>query len=235
MTSTRRPRTGLLPAALVAVLAALLAGCGGSSTNGVDKLSASDALTKVRTATESVRSVHVTGRINQSGQTLGINLTVGTSAAQGDIELGGGRMDLRFVDGVTYFRGDQKVFAAFGANPAEASLAAERWIKDTSSSGPAAGFSAFLNLQQLFKSLLTPQGTVRAGGDATVNDRKALVLVDTSREGGKLYVAETGRALPLRIERVGGNGGRVDFTDYDVDVNVEVPPDAVDLSKLSPG
>ena len=235
MTSTRRPSTGLVPAALVAALAAVLTGCGGSGTNGVDKLSASDALTKVRTATESVHSVHVTGRINQSGQTLGLDLTVGTAAAQGDIELGGGRMDLRLVDGVTYFRGDQKVFAAFGANPAEASLASERWIRDTSTTGPAAVFSAVLNLQQLFKSLLTPQGSVRTGGDATINDHKALVLIDTSREGGKLYVAETGRALPLRIERVGSNGGRVDFSDYDADVNVEVPPGAVDLSKLSPG
>ena len=233
--TARRPHARTTAVVLVGAVSLLLAGCGGSDTNGVEKLSASDALAKVRTATKSVSSVHVKGQIDQSGQTLGLDLTVGADAAQGEVDLGGGRMDLRLVDGVTYFRGDQKVFAAFGANPAEASLAAERWIKDTSSTGPAAGFSGFLDSKQLFTSLLTPQGTPRTGGTATVNGRKAFVLVDSSSEGGKLYVAETGDPLPLRIERTGSNGGRIDFTDYNAEVHVDVPPDAVDLSKLSGG
>jgi hypothetical protein len=233
VTRPRRTRAGLLTVGLAAVL---LVGCGGSGgTNGVEKLSANDALDKVRHATESVRSVHVTGQINQSGQTLGLDIRVGTGAASGTVNLAGGTMDLRLVHGVTYFRGDQKVFAAFGANPAEAALAAERWIKDTSSSGPAAGFSAFLDSHQLFQSLLTPQGKLNTGGTTTIAGHKAFVLVDESTDGGKLYVADTGAALPLRIERTGSNGGRVDFSDYNADINVDVPPDAVDISKLSGG
>lgn len=214
----------------------LLAGCGGGdSGNGIDKLSAKDALAKVKTATADVRSVHVKGTINQSGKPLSLDISVGKSAAQGAIGVGGGTMDLRLVDGVTYFRGDTKVFAAFGANPAQAGLAAGRWIKDTSATGPAGSFASFLDLQKLFDALLTPQGTIKTGGSASVNGKKAEILIDSSAEGGKLYVAETGAALPLRIERAGDNGGRVDFVDYNAAVSVDAPADAVDITQLGGG
>jgi hypothetical protein len=219
---------------VVALLGALLAsGCGGgSSGNGIDKLSADDALAKVKAAAADVTSVHAKGTIQQSGKPLTLDVTVGSSAAQGTVGVGGGTMDLRLVDGVAYFRGDSKVFAAFGANAAQASLAANRWIKDTSASGPAGSFAAFLDRKKLFEALLTPQGTIKTGGDASVNGEKALILVDSSADGGKLYVAETGAALPLRIERSGANGGRIDFLDYNADVNVDAPSGALDISQL---
>ena len=222
---------------VLAVIGALLiSGCGGgSSGNGIDKLSASDALAKVKTATADVTSVHVRGTIQQSGKPLTLDVEVGSSSAQGSVGVGGGTMDLRFVDGVTYFRGDSKVFEAFGANAAQASLAANRWIKDTGSSGPAGSFAAFLNKKKLFDALLTPQGTIKTGGSSSVNGTKALILVDSSAEGGKLYVAETGDALPLRIERTGDNGGRVDFLDYNADVEVDAPSGALDISQLGGG
>lgn len=214
----------------------LLGGCGGGEkSNGIDKLSASAALTKVKAAVADVRSVHVKGTINQSGQPLTLEVFVGSDAAHGTIDVGGGTMDLRLVDGVTYFRGDAKVFASFGANAAQASLAAGRWIKDTSATGPAASFSTFLDRKKLFDNLLTPQGTISTGGAATVNGHKALILVDNSSEGGKLYVATTGAALPLRIARTGNNGGQIDFTDYNADVSVSAPSGAIDLSQLSGG
>jgi len=223
---------------VVALLGALLlVGCGGggSGGNGIEKLSGDDALAKVKAAAADVSSVHVKGTINQSGKPLTLDVEIGTSAAEGHIGLGGGTMDLRLVDGVTYFRGDSKVFAAFGANAAQSSLAAGRWIKDTSASGPASSFSGFLDRKKLFDALLSPEGTVKSGGSATVNGKKAAVLIDSSADGGKLYVAATGPALPLRIERSGDNGGRVDFIDYNADVSVDAPSGALDISQLSGG
>lgn len=231
---TRAARTLVALAGLAGVV--LLGGCGGGAkSNGIDKLAADAALAKVKAAVADVRTVHVTGTINQSGQPLRLEVFVGTDSAQGSIDVGGGTMDLRLVDGVTYFRGDAKVFAAFGANAAQASLAAGRWIKDTGTSGPAASFAAFLNRKELFDNLLTPQGTISTGGSATVNGHKALVLVDNSPQGGKLYVASTGAALPLRIARTGDNGGQIDFTDYNADVSVEAPSGAIDITQLGAG
>ena len=231
---TRQLRTLVALFALGGI--ALVAGCGGGAkSNGIDKLGPDAALAKVKAAVADVKSVHVKGTINQSGQPLNLEVFVGSDSAQGSIGVGGGTMDLRFVNGITYFRGDAKVFAAFGANAAQASLAAGRWIKDTSTSGPAASFAGFLNRKQLFDNLLTPQGTVSAGGSATVNGHKALILIDNSSQGGKLYVASTGAALPLRIARTGANGGQIDFTDYNADVSVEAPAGAVDITQLSGG
>ena len=231
---TRATRSLVALFGLVGVV--LLAGCGGGDkSNGIDKLGANAALAKVKAAVADVRSVHVKGTVNQSGQPLNLEVFVGSDSAQGSIGVGGGTMDLRLVDGITYFRGDAKVFAAFGANAAQASLAAGRWIKDTSTSGPAASFAGFLNRKQLFDNLLTPQGTVSTGGSATVNGHKALILIDNSSQGGKLYVASTGAALPLRIARSGANGGQIDFTDYNAHVSVEAPAGAVDITQLSGG
>lgn len=214
----------------------MLGGCGGGAkSNGIDKLGADAALAKVKAAVADVSSVHVKGTINQSGQPLRLEVSVGSDAAQGTVDVGGGTMDLRLVDGVTYFRGDAKVFAAFGANAAQASVAAGRWIKDTGTGGPAASFAAFLDRKQLFDNLLTPQGTVSTGGSATVNGQKALILIDNSSQGGKLYVASTGAALPLRIARSGDNGGQIDFTDYNADVSVEAPSGAIDITQLGAG
>ena len=228
------------PARLLAALlgAALLAGCGGGSggsSNGIDKMSATDAIAKVKTAVADVKSVHVKGSVSQSGQSFTLDVSVGSDAATGSIGFGGGTMDVRLVDGVTYFRGDSKVFAAFGANAAVSSQAAGKWIKDTGSSGPAAGFATFLNRQQLFDQLLKPNGTVKKGGTTTVNGEKAVILIDEdSSSGGKLFIAATGKALPLRIEPNTGQGS-IDFLDYDADVNVEAPSGAIDISQLSGG
>lgn len=222
------------------VAVALVAGCGGGAkSNGIDKLSATAALSKVKAAVANVKSVHIKGTVNQSGQALTLELFVGTDVAKGTIGLGGGTMQLRLVNGVTYFNGDASVFTALGANAAQSSQVAGRWIKDSSSTGPAAGFSVFLDRDKLFDSLLAPQGTVTKGGSATVNGQKAVILIagssSSSSGEGKLYVASTGDAVPLRVERDGSNGGRIDFTDYNADVQVDAPAGAVDLSQLNPG
>ena len=225
-----------LPLGLLA--AALLAGCGGGAkSNGIEKMSANDALTKVKAAVADVTSVHVVGQFSQSGQTMTVDVSIGDKKATGTIHVGGGTMDLRLVNGVTYFRGDSKVFASFGANSAQASLAAGRWIKDagTSPGGPASSFASFLDRQKMFDELLTPQGSVSTGGTATINGHKALILIDNSADGGKLYVATTGAALPLRIQHTGTNAGRIDFTDYNATVTVQAPSGALDLSQLSGG
>jgi hypothetical protein len=211
----------------------LAAACGGGAkSNGLDKLSATDALAKVKAAAAKVTSVHVVGNVSQGPQQLSLDIEIGSDAADGTIGLGGGSMELRLVNGVTYFRGDSKVFAAFGASATQAGLAAGKWIKDTGSGGPAATFGAFLDKGKLFDALLAPQGTVKSGGSASVNGTKALILIDTSTSGGELFVAETGPALPLRIEKTGTGGGRIDFTDYGKDVSVDVPAGAIDISQL---
>lgn len=227
---------------LITALAAivLLGGCGGSSggsTNGIEKLSADKALAKVKADVETVKSVHVKGNIVQSGNTLGLDVHAGDSEGEGTLTVGGGTVELKLVDGEAYLRGDEAALKSFGASDAELAATAGKWLKSSASGGEFASFSTFLDTGQLFSSLLQPNGTLETGELTTLDGKKAFTLIDTATEadggGGTLYVAATGKALPLRIAKAGTEGGSVDFLDYDAELNVEAPSDAIDISQLS--
>jgi hypothetical protein len=225
--------------ALVAIV--LLGGCGGSSgggsaTNGIEKLTADKALAKVKADAATVKSVHVKGDIVQSGNTLGLDVHAGQSEGEGTLTVGGGTVELKLVDGEAYLRGDEAALKSFGASDQELAATAGKWLKSSASGGQFDSFSTFLDTEQLFTSLLDPNGTVKTGELTTLNGEKAFTLIDTATDaeggGGTLYVAATGKALPLRIAKAGTEGGSVDFLDYDAELNVEAPADAIDISQL---
>jgi hypothetical protein len=226
-------------AALVTVV--LVGGCGGSSgggsdTNGIEKLSADKALAKVKADAATVKSVHVKGEIVQNGNTLGLDVHAGDAQGEGTLTVGGGTVELKLLDGVAYLRGDETALKSFGASDAELAATAGKWLKSSASGGEFESFSLFLDRDQLFTSLLDPNGTLAAGKLTTINGEKAFTLIDTATEaeggGGTLYVAATGKALPLRLAKAGAEGGSVDFLDYDADISVEAPAGAIDISQL---
>lgn len=227
--------TRLLKTLVPAVALALVAGCGGGSDggsrNGIEKLSADKALAKVKSDVATVKSVHAVGRIDENGQQLSLDVHVARDRGIGTLGLGSGQLEVRLVDGTAYVRGDEAAYTAFGASSAQVKLIANKWLKGSSSSGDLSNFSGFLDLGKLFDSLLTPDGKVETGKTTTLHGQPAFTLVD-SGAGGTLYIAETGKALPLRIEKTGTGGGQVDFTDYDDPVSVSAPSGAVDLSQL---
>jgi hypothetical protein len=71
---------------------------------------------------------------------------------------------------------------------------------------------------------------VTKGSTATIHGTKALALVDSGSGGGTLYVAETGKPLPLRITQ-NASSGSIDFTDYGAKVTTTAPSGAIDLSQ----
>jgi hypothetical protein len=213
-----------------------LAGCGGSSgggdTNGIDELTAEQALQKVKTDVATVKSVHVKGEIAQGGNTLGLDVHIGDGEGEGTLTVGGGTVEIKLVDGVAYLRGDEQALTTFGANEQEVAATANKWLKSDASAGEFKTFTTFLDQDELFNSLLEPNGTIKTGSTTTVNGQDAYTLIDTASDGGTLYVSLTGKALPLRIAKAGSEGGSVDFLDYDAEVTVEAPADAIDISQL---
>jgi hypothetical protein len=221
---------------VVLLAAALVAGCGGGSggaaSNGIDKLAADKALDKVKAATATVKSVHVKGEISQAGNTIGLDVHVSDGAGEGTLMVGGGTVELRLVDGEAYLRGDEAALTSFGASQTQVAATANKWLKSAASGGQFQSFTTFLDLSTLFDSLLMPNGTIKAGSTTTLNGQKAYTLIDTASDGGTLYIALTGKALPLRVAKAGSSGGHVDFLDYDADVSVQAPDGAIDISQL---
>jgi hypothetical protein len=216
----------------VGCLAVFAAACGGGAKdNGIAKLSAKQALARVQAAFNSVSSLHMTGTIHASGKRITLDVHVAKGRGTGTLTVGGGRLDVRLVGGEAYARGTGGALSALGANQSQASLVANRWLKSSASGGQFASFTQFLDLSAIRKSALTPQGTVTTGGSVTVAGTKALKLVD-SAGAATLFVAETGKPLPLKLAKNGADGGELDFSDYNGSVNVPVPAGAIDLSTL---
>jgi hypothetical protein len=218
----------------VALGVLLVAGCGGGGKkdNGLDKLSGSAALAKVKAAAATVKSVHVHGSFAQGGKSLGIDLHIKKDAGVGRLSLDGGTLDVVRIGSTSYFRGDATALQASGASAAQAALVAGKWIKGSSSSGAFQAFSSFLDLTQLMNNILDPSGSVTVGDTSTVNDVKTVALVDNGSSGGTLYIALQGKPLPVKIVNTGSSGGTATFDQYDQDVTVKAPSGAVDLSQL---
>lgn len=230
MTGLRR-----LPVALLGALAAvvLLGGCGGGADeNGIDKLSADDAITKIRAALDKVESVHVSGHVSLNGKTMTLDLRDKASGGTGTLRISGGEIDVVRDGDTVYVKGDAAALEATGASAFQASLAGGKWLK--SSAGASSQFGALgslLDIDALFANITTATAELRAGKRTTVDGEKAYTLLDKATDGnGVLYVALTGEPLPLRVDQPGG-GGSIDF-EYGVPVTVTPPSGAIDLSKL---
>src|SRR5437764_1259053 len=116
----------LAPILLLAAL--VLAGCGGSSSNGESKKSASQVVADAKQAALGASSVHVTGAGSDSGRPLKLDLTIGRDGAKGHVVESGASFDLVRVGDTVYVKGDDAFLKKFGGSAA-AALFHNRWLK----------------------------------------------------------------------------------------------------------
>jgi hypothetical protein len=243
-------------------LVAALGACGGDSGskkgNAIAGKSANEILNASARALKRARSVHLEGRQAIGRRPASFNADLERPA---DIELSysqkGATASLIAADGALYIKGD----AAFWRQQEAARIAktlANRWVRIPGSADELNDLTRSLSFSTLSRCLVTNHGTLRLGGRATVDGQAAIVIVDMGdRPGsapGKLFVATAGEPLPLRVvasgrQRPGGvkdpdcndpdsptrTGDRITFSRYNERLNVEPPPNPVDLSRGTPG
>jgi hypothetical protein len=215
------------------LLLVFLGACGGGeSDNGVADLSADAALGKVKAAVKDVKSVHIAGTIAQQGQSFDLDVHSARGKGQGTLTINGGEMEVRLVDGTTYVKAEASTFEKLGAPAAQAQIIGGKWLKSGGATSQFAAFGQFLDLDQVFDSLLEPEGDIEKGDETEINGDAAIALIDKADSGGTLYIATTGDPVPLRISKSGSGGGQIDFTEYDADVTVAVPDGALDISQF---
>jgi hypothetical protein len=211
------------------VLAALaLSSCGSDTrTNGVEKMPAGDVHRKAAAALASAKSAHVEGTGVFEGHPLKIDLRISGTSTSGALAAEGVRVEFTKIGAITYIKGSGPALVRLGASPPVARLGADRWLK----LGPKQvtlweGFSLAELADQLVhdRSPVEPQVT-----RATLDGRQVVVL--TQQSGSKLYVANTGRAYPLRGEYQGPAPGRLTFTEYGTDFRITAPENAIDIAK----
>ena len=222
---TRRLLTIATAAAVVC-----LAACGGSSSNGEASKSASAILADARQAADDAGSVTVSGRITDSGQTIGLHLSIGRDGGSGSMTIQGSKVDIVRIGKTVYLRAPASFYTAVGAGAAAGQLLDGKWLKASAAGKDFADLAKLTEVDTFVARALKPDGTVSKGSETTVKGQKVIELKDS--KGGSLYVATTGKPYPVELEGTGSQSGTLELTDWGAAVKPTAPKGAIDLAKL---
>lgn len=228
-----RSRTCAAPLAAL-LTAVVLAACGGGSSsstgNGVASKSATEILADASKAAQSLSSVHILGTSVSSTQPLMLDLTLAGKDGEGTISENGLSFRIKSVGSYLYINASASFWQHFG-NATAAKLFADKWLK-APATGQFASLAALTDKQEIFTQMLAHQGQLSKGKTSTVNGQPVIALTDTSKGGGTLYIATTGKPYPIEIANSGTSGGHILFDQFNAPVTVTAPAKTVDLSQL---
>lgn len=222
-----RLSTLLISAALAA---AALAGCGGSSGNGIASKSPDQIVSAASNAISHASSVHVAGSIVSNGVPLDLDLTlVSGKGGRGKMSEGGLGFQIVNIGQTVYIQGTPAFWKHYGGETV-AKVLNGKWLK-APASGQFASIAALTNMQRLMGSILLSHGSLTKGSTTTVNGHQVISVTDKSKNG-TLYVATSGPPYPIEIKRGGGGGGQIVFDRFNQPVTLTPPAGAISLSQL---
>src|SRR3978361_2112589 len=180
-----------VPLLVALLIAAVLAGCGGSSSssgNGVADKTPAEILAATKAASDTATSVHVSGSIvsGKSPITLDRRLLAG-KGGRGKLSESGLPFELIQVGGSVYIKGSAAFYKHIGGTAA-AQLLQGKWLKAPSSDANFASLSQLTDLRQLVDQTLKSHGSLKKAGTSTINGQKVVGVTDTTK-GGTLYIA----------------------------------------------
>ena len=241
-------------AVLALVPLALGVGCGAGSndeSNGVELMPPAEILDEAAKALRRAESFHIEATEASSSivkADIGLPKQLRVALKEGDTSA-----SLIVVDGSFYLKGNAAYWRDADAAK-EADVLAGRWFKVPFSL--AKELTTLLDPDTISRCLVKGRGTLTRRGTATVNGKRAVVIIDKGdRPGsapGRLYVAATGEPVPLRLittgrQRRGGHkdprcgddtpaeaGDEAIFSDYDEPLDISAPPAALDLGGGTP-
>ena len=221
----------LTAAATVAVLVPVTIGaCGSASapagggasapTNGLEHKSPADVLQQAAAALKGATSVHVVGGSGDGR----IDARIQPGAATGTLSKDGHKVRVTIIGSDGYFYADRAGIQMMGIPREVQGQVAGRWLKMKFSGSAFTGFT----LAGLAAQLTSYTGPLEPKvSQATLNGKQVVVV--SWRDGGRLYVANTGPAYPLRGDFKGAQAGRVDFTDYGAHVQITAPANVINI------
>lgn len=216
--------------AVAAIVTLLLTGCdSGTPTNGLEDKSPAQIQEEAAAAIKGAKGVHVTGTSITDGAPAQVDLQIQNGSSSGTITLEGAHFEITRVDEVTYVKADEAALGSLGIPPEMHGLGADRWLKLAPQK--ASGLEGF-SLDSFAQQLTMDESTLTTEVEQTELDGKRVVVIST-QDGSRLYIANTGPAYPIRGDLKGANEGRIDFSEYGVDFQITAPQDYVELSELT--
>jgi hypothetical protein len=101
-----------------------------------------------------------------------------------------------------------------------------------------ASFGSFADRKAFISQLLSPEGTVTKGGTSKINGVNVVALVDSSKDGGTLYIdTATGRPVQIVPSGASTDTGAINFSYEDPGAVPTAPAasEVLDSAKLSGG
>jgi hypothetical protein len=221
-----RPRIRVtLMAIPVLALAVLLAGCGGSSSNGVASKSAGEILAASRSAAVSASSVRVLSRSAQGPLVVTLDLERASDGARAKASLLGLSFEVIRIDGTLYVTGN-KVFLRRLAASTGIHIPSGRWLKTTTANARLAQLAAYTTPTEL--NLLLSGASPVKGATTTIEGQPVIALKESGKlYSGALYVATTGQPYPIEILKHGRETGQTTFTGWNQPISLTPPANAI--------
>jgi hypothetical protein len=215
----------------------LVAGCGGDSEAVLPEVSRPvvSSLTPQQIVTEAQRSfaqassVHITGNYRENGKPVTFDIRLAQDKATGTVTSDGSKTEVRRIGDQVFVLGDDKFLTALGP---EAVKTKGKWL--VAPSAQADPGLANLTDKQRFLGTLNPGNGVLVKEPVRPLAGTPAVSVRSST-GARLFVADTGPANPLRLQRTGAISGFVDYGDFSAPVDVTAPTPTVPLASVTGG
>ncbi|GAB2972716.1 hypothetical protein [Nocardioides montaniterrae] len=240
-------RTPLLAGSVVLVLS--LTACGGGDAKPDGGAAAAAAYAKTppkqiekdaKAAFEKLTSVHLSGKFRKDGGLMSIDVDVATSGdCKGTIAMpGSGSFELRQVDGVSYFKGDDTFWkAAAGAHAAEVQAVINgRWVTDSADPN---GFGALCDLDNLRKGMGDTKDKNGPGvvvGTGSIDGIATVKIRAKDDQDGALETVQVQGETPHNLVRVDRPKGEfMQLTDFNEPVEVTAPPKSDVFDKSANG
>lgn len=243
-----RPRL-LLVISTVAI-AAIASGCGSSqaASNGVQSKTGKQIVAAAVSATEHESAFHFVETASSSASSVRIVGDVGSSGGEQHIVVRdgsqSGKITVVLADGTAYFTGDVFGLEGFtGLSKTNATSLAGKWISVPSSNASFSSIAASLAVKTAAPQLVSLAGTLTRGKVSTELGHQA-VAVDAAQSTSSgslaltLYVATTGKALPIQVKgttKVTGGTARditATFSKWDESVHASAPASSEPISDV---
>jgi len=233
-----------LRAAAVLSVLLLAAGCGGGDEDsgggsGGDfaKQSGDEIAAAAKADMKSLDSVKYSGEIKSSGSSISLDIQASADGeCTGTIGIGDGTAEVLATGGENWYRPDEAFWRQQAPDDADAIIAAvgDKWVIDSDAS-----FSQFCDLEAFFDNIFKDEadgGAYKTTGTDEVDGQQVVKVEQSDEDGSSVgYVLVEGDHYLLKIERTEGEDpGKLEFSEFDEDVEVEAPSadEAVDPSTL---
>ena len=214
---------------ITGALVAALSGCTGSGTPPRPVPAAALLTASMRAAVASASSVHVTGRLVEPGQTIGLNLDVQRSGQiAGTITQGGVPLQITVTGGKAYVKATPAFIRGLRLPAAVCDTICGKYV--VLPAARARSLADSLSMTRLTGPLTGRTPRFRDVGAETVHGKPGYLL--RTSDGARVDVARAEPHYPLAVSSAGGGGhGSLTFSEW----NSVPPPAAPPRSQIVSG